>query len=63
MAREFSRKESHDFTIQEDGRVVGHIRLKPNAVLWKQRDRGHWHRVRLDDFAAWIIQNGTEVNQ
>lgn len=63
MPNSFRAATSQDFTIVDpDNRVVGHLRVKPNGVLWRPRDRQRWHRVTLDQFANFAIENGNLVD-
>jgi hypothetical protein len=60
MAREFRQSESQDFTIVDDGIVVGHIRIKPNRILWAGSNKKKWTGVSLDQFAEFAAKNGTK---
>jgi hypothetical protein len=45
MAREFRAPEAQDFTIVENGKVLGTIRVKPSAIMWKGPNARGWHGV------------------
>jgi hypothetical protein len=46
----FVEETIHD----EDGSVVGVIRVKPSSILWKSSGAHRFHAVPIDKFAAWI---------
>lgn len=50
--------EDHEI-VGADGKVVGHIRVKPSGVLWAQPNSKVWYGVKLKDFAAYMQENGT----
>lgn len=60
MANEFRSKDHEDFTIENDGKVVGHVRVKPSGILWCPRDGKVWHRVSLENFADFAKEHGTK---
>lgn len=47
----------------ENGKLIGHIRIKPSGILWKKSDGKKWYRVPMDFFVGWILQNGDLVKQ
>ncbi len=47
----------------ENGKLIGKIRIKPSGLLWKKVDGKKYHRVTLDDFIAWILDKGDLVEQ
>ena len=49
--------EDHEI-VDEDNRVVGHIRVKPSSVLWSPKDGKNWYGVSLEAFAKYIEENG-----
>jgi hypothetical protein len=44
--------------VNDDNRVIGHIRVKPSGVLWAPTDAKMWYGVSLNEFAAYMQQNG-----
>jgi hypothetical protein len=44
--------------VDEDGTVIGTIRIKPSSVLWKPANAQKFFAVPLDKFAEWIASNG-----
>lgn len=49
--------EDHEI-IDDHGRVVGHIRVKPSGVLWSPANGKHWHGVSLKKFAEYLESTG-----
>lgn len=55
----FVTKKFEDHTIiGPDGKVVGHIRVKPNSILWSPKNGHDWYGVPLSQFADFLQQNG-----
>jgi hypothetical protein len=64
MAREFRTTEARDFTIVEDGKVIGTIRVKPSAIMWKGPNaRGDWHGVKPENFGAFVTKSGKKMKK
>jgi hypothetical protein len=49
--------------LDEDGAVVGTIRLKPSSVLWKGSSGKKFYRVRLQKFIDWVTDPDTKANK
>jgi len=59
MANEFRKNQAVDFTIENDGRLIGHVRVKPNAMLWSPPNaKNTWYGVSLEEFSRFVMQNG-----
>ena len=57
--KSFRPSKVADHTIVDtNGKVVGHIRVKPSGVLWSPRDGKVWHGLSLDQFAKYAIDVG-----
>ncbi len=57
--KSFSPKKFEDFEIvDEQEKVVGHIRIKPSGVLWAPKDAKVWYGISLEEFAAHLEKNG-----
>ena len=55
----FLPKKFYDHEIvDERGRVVGHIRVKPSGVLWAPSNAKVWHGLSLPEFAQYMESNG-----
>jgi len=60
----FSPSKVADHTIVDaDGRVVGHIRVKPSGVLWSLRDGKVWYGLSLEQFARFAKESGKKQNK
>ncbi|HCS09749.1 MAG TPA: hypothetical protein DIW67_21870 [Pseudomonas sp.] len=49
--------EDHEI-VDADGKVVGHVRVKPSGVLWSPKNGKGWYGVTLDAFAEFMEKNG-----
>jgi hypothetical protein len=49
--------EDHEI-VDQLGKVVGHIRVKPSGVLWAPSNSRDWYGLSLEDFAAYMKENG-----
>ena len=49
--------EDHEI-VDGEGKVVGHVRVKPSGILWAQANSKVWYGVRLGEFAAFMQENG-----
>ncbi len=64
MPRQFRTQESQDFKIEEaGGPLVGHVRIKPNAILWKEPNDQQYYKVTLDEFRQFAIRLGVLVDR
>jgi hypothetical protein len=55
----FRRRSFEEHTILDsDGRVIGHLRVKPNAIWWKSAGTASWHGVGLAAFARYAQRAG-----
>ena len=55
----FAQPKLQDHTILDaDGKVVGHVRVKPSGMLWAPRDSKVWYRLSLEQFAAHAVSIG-----
>ena len=52
MAKRFYEQASYDFTIMDGNETVGHLRVKPNAILWKPRYHQRFYRVLIEELDA-----------
>jgi hypothetical protein len=59
MNNRFDPAKFYDHTIvDDDGAVVGHIRVKPSGVLWAPANAKVWYGLPLDRFAAFAEAEG-----
>lgn len=49
--------EDHEI-VDSDGKIVGHIRVKPSGLLWSPKNGKDWYGVSLDNLAKYIQENG-----
>jgi hypothetical protein len=62
--KSFRPRKFEDFEIIDDeSKVVGHIRVKPSGVLWAPPKAKVWYGVSLEDFAAFMEKNGKRQKQ
>jgi hypothetical protein len=55
----FRPRKFEDFEIvDEDQKVVGHIRVKPSGILWSRANAKGWMGISLEDFAEYMKKNG-----
>jgi len=55
----FAPRNFEDFVIvNEDEKVVGHIRVKPSGVLWARSKAKGWFGISLEEFAAYMEKKG-----
>lgn len=55
----FRSKKYEDFEILDGGsKVIGQVRVKPNAVLWSPKGQQSWYSVNLEDFADFAVGKG-----
>lgn len=47
----------------ENGTVLGTIRVKPSSVLWKPKNAHKYYSVSLASFAEWIMDPDTKARQ
>jgi hypothetical protein len=60
----FQPRKFEDFHIvDDDNRVVGRIRVKPSGVLWAPTNAKVWYGVSLDEFAAYMEDNGRKQDK
>ena len=57
----FDAPKAHDFTIRDNKGVVGHVRVKPNAIAWKPKSGKAYQQITLDQLAAFAAENGRQV--
>lgn len=49
--------EDHQI-VDQAGKVVGHIRVKPSGILWSPKNGKVWYGISLDKFAEYIEEHG-----
>jgi hypothetical protein len=60
----FRPKKFEDFEIVDDQqRVVGHIRVKPSGILWAPAHAKVWYGVSLKAFTQFMEANGKKQDK
>jgi hypothetical protein len=60
----FRPKKYEDFEIvNDDTKVVGHIRVKPSGVLWAPANAKVWYGVSLKEFAEFMQLSGKKQDK
>jgi len=59
----FGAPLSQDFTIKDSSGVIGHLRVKPNAVAWKPKSQQKYDQITLDQLAKFAADEGKKVDQ
>ena len=59
--RVFASPQYQDFTIKDKNGTVGHLRIKPNAILWKGKHQQKFYQVTLDEFGKFAEEKGKQV--
>lgn len=54
--------EDHEI-VGPDGKVVGHVRVKPSGVLWSPKNGKGWYGVSLAQFAQFMETNGDKQSK
>ena len=60
-AKTFDAPKFQEFTIRDNSGVVGHVRLKPNAVAWKAKSSKAYQQISIDQLAAFAAEHGRAV--
>jgi hypothetical protein len=61
-ASAFVTPKYHEFTIRNNSGVVGHVRLKPNAIAWKPKgDKAGFRQISLEQLATFANEHGKQV--
>ena len=62
--KKFAAPKSQDFSILDNSGVVGHLRIKPNAVAWKAKSsKGGYDQLTIEQFAALAAEHGRKVEK
>lgn len=54
--------EEHSI-VDSDGKIVGHIRVKPSGILWSPKNGKDWYGLSLSDFADYAVKNGKKQSK
>jgi hypothetical protein len=61
--KEFGGSTAVDLEIFEDGKKIGALRIKPNALLWKAKGKQKYWSVSVEAFAAFAMEKGKETEK
>jgi hypothetical protein len=60
----FAPKKFEQHTlVDSDGKVVGHVRVKPNGILWSPKGGKDWYGVPLTEFANFLQKAGKKQSK
>ena len=51
MVKSIKRAEFEDFDIEDAGKMVGSVRIKPSGILWRPKGKHSWFGVNIEQFA------------
>ncbi|MGM8228722.1 hypothetical protein ACSV5M_19235 [Cellvibrio sp. ARAG 10.3] len=54
--------EDHEI-LDSEGKVVGHIRVKPSGVLWSPKNGKDWYKLSLAKFAEIAETQGRKTKK
>ena len=60
MTKHFKAPVSQDLKIYEDDEVLGTLRVRPSAVLWKPKGAHSWYRLSIEKFGDYAVRKGTK---
>lgn len=49
--------------VDEEGSVVGKIRIKPSSILWKPKNARKYFSIKLEIFTDWITDPDTKARK
>ena len=49
--------------VNDKGKAVGKVRIKPSSVCWKPSGQRKFYSVPLDKFIAWIADPATKASR
>ncbi len=60
----FAFPDHQDFVIKdENGRIVGTLRVKPSGLSWKPKSSQQFYTVSLDQFNDWVTDPQTNAKR
>ena len=54
--------EDHEI-VDDENKVVGHVRVKPSGILWSPKNGKDWYGISLADFAGYLEKNGKKLKK
>jgi hypothetical protein len=49
--------------LDENGKLIGVLRMKPSGVLWKPSGAGKFYSVTIEKFIEWITDPATKAKR
>ena len=59
---DWPKHEDHQ-VLDSAGKAVGEIRIKPSGIMWRPKGKHSWHRITLEQFAEFAVENGTKQSK
>jgi hypothetical protein len=60
----FAPKKYEEHTlVDSDKKIIGHIRVKPNSILWSPKNGKDWYGISLAEFADFLEKNGKKQSK
>jgi hypothetical protein len=60
----FAPKNFEDHTIVDtDGKIIGHVRVKPSTILWSPKNGKDWYGVSLKAFGDFAVESGKKQSK
>lgn len=64
MSNKFRDSVFHEHVIEdEEGKIIGRLRVKPSGILWKPKYSHYFYRVWLEDFEKLAIEKDDKLEQ
>ncbi|WP_148041026.1 hypothetical protein [Montanilutibacter psychrotolerans] len=57
------KKFEEHHIVDSDGKVVGHVRVKPSGILWSPKNGKDWYGLSLSDFGDYAVKNGKKQSK
>lgn len=54
--------EDHEI-VDDNNKVVGHVRVKPSGIHWSPKNGKDWYGISLLDFADYMEKNGKKLKK
>ena len=61
--KEFKMPLHSKFTITENGKVVGHVKVKPSGISWRPASAQKWFQLTSEDFGKLAEEHGEHKYQ
>ncbi len=64
-----SDRNAHDYTVYKDGKVLGHLRLKPSGIAWRPKGvhsglgNAPYRRIPIEEIERLAEEHGEPVDK